>query len=272
MLLKSGKYEEATSCHNRAAEYLLEAMQQTRYAPALESLKLQHTHHLQQTDKLYDRQRRAHMLQIKQNKLQLCSQSAQTLLQGPVVSASSDGSSSSTFHHTATGTSPQGHTEVTTGADNTSPLEEDSVYRTLTENDSLIGFLLRRRQNPDDDKMKSFHSGVPVERVCYQRTKDNFKRCNSEEKEAEDLRLQNEELRKHVKQLLKELEETRKENKQLKERLEGSQTIFSDGDLQSDLLPDLPPLEMPQFDIDFTKESKNNNDDSETDIFGMGSL
>jgi len=62
-------------------EYLLEAMQQTRYKPTLESLKLQHAHHLKQTDKLYDTQRRAQLLQIKHNEKQQHHQAVQTYLQ-----------------------------------------------------------------------------------------------------------------------------------------------------------------------------------------------
>lgn len=69
-------------------EYLLDAMQQTRYKPALESLRLQHAHHLKQTDKLYDRQRRAQLLQIKQNRQQQVHQAVQTTLQVHVYRSS----------------------------------------------------------------------------------------------------------------------------------------------------------------------------------------
>lgn len=272
MLIKSGKYEEAVMCHNRAAEYLLEAMQQTRYSQALESLKLQHAYHLKQTDRLYDRQRRAHMLQIKQNKLQLCHQSTQTVIQGPVVPASAESSSYNSFQHTPPGTSPQHLAEMNSGMERSSPLEEDSIYRTLTENDSLIGLLLRRRQNLNTEDA-SFHSGVPVERVFYSKSKESDKANKSVEREKEELRFDNEDLRKHVQQLLKELDEVKKQNKQLKEKLEGT-LIFSDvGDRELHLIPDLPPLEMPQFDFDLLEqESKKKADDSESDVFGMSPL
>ncbi|XP_053396306.1 nuclear receptor-binding factor 2-like isoform X2 [Mercenaria mercenaria] len=269
MLLKSGKYEEAITCHNRAAEYLLEAMQQTKYSTALDSLQLQHAHHLKQTDKLYDRQRRALMLQIKQNKLQLCHQSTQTYIQGPVVPASTE--SSSTFQNSPPGTSPQHLVEMHSGMENPSPLDEDSIYRTLTEQDSLIGLLLRRKQNLSGNT--SFHSGVPVERVFYSKSGE-ANQGNKVEKETEDLRFHNEDLRKHVQQLLKEVEDVKKENKLLKEKLEGTQPIFSDvGDCDIHLIPDLPPLEMPQFDLDLLEqENKKKADDSETDVFGMSPL
>lgn len=189
-----------------------------------------------------------------------------------MVPANTESSSSSAFQHTPPGTSPQHYGEMNSGTENTSPLEEDSIYRTLTENDSLIGLLLRRRQNLDSDNA-SFHSGVPVERVFYSKSKESNKVNKSTEKETEDLRFHNEDLRKHVQQLLKELEEVKKENKQLKEKHEGTQ-IFSDvGDCELHLIPDLPPLEMPQFDLDLLElENKKKVDDSETDVFGMSPL
>lgn len=67
------------------SEYILDAMQQTTCKTALESLKLQHAHHLKQTDQLYDRQRRAQILQIRQTKSQYINQSTQTLIQVPIV-------------------------------------------------------------------------------------------------------------------------------------------------------------------------------------------
>lgn len=154
--------------------------------------------------------------------------------------------------------------------ENSSPLEEDSIYRTLTENDSLIGLLLRRRQNLDGDNLTSFHSGVPVERVFYSNPKET-NQTNTREKETEDLIVHNDDLRKHVQQLLKEVDDVKKENKQLKEKFEGTQTIFGDvGDSQLHLIPDLPPLEMPEFDLNLLEqESKKKGDDSESDMFGM---
>ncbi|KAL4231975.1 factor 2 [Mactra antiquata] len=263
-LMKSGKFEEAVACHNRAAEFMLEAMQQTRYGPALESLKLQHAHHLKQTDRLYDRQRRAHMLQIKLNKLQHSNQSTQTLLQGPVVPVSSEIS----HQPAATSMSLQQSNDANNSlSDVTSPLDEDSIYRTLTENDSLIGLLLRRRQNLDSDNSASFHSGVPVERVFSATVREDVKQLGGQvATETEDLKAHNDDLRKHVQHLLKELDDIKKENKELKDKYEGSKTLFS----EPCLIPDLPPLEMPQFDVDLLEwESKKKGDDSDSNLTQM---
>lgn len=148
-----------------------------------------------------------------------------------------------------------------------SPLEEDSIYRTLTENDSLIGLLLRRRQNLDGDSSASFHSGVPVERVFSNMSGETPSKVNSQiDKETEDLRSHNDDLRKHVQQLLKELDDVKTENKDLKDKFEGTQTLFS----EPCVIPDLPPLEMPQFDVDLLEwESKKKGDDSDSNPFGM---
>jgi hypothetical protein len=187
-----------------------------------------------------------------------------------VVPAGSE--TSSTFQHTPPGTSPQHLGEMHSGMENPSQLEEDSIYRTLTAQDSLIGLLLRRKQNLGDNNT-SFHSGVPVERVFYSRSKE-ARQNNKSEKETEDLRFHNEDLRQHVQQLLKEVEDVKKENKLLKEKVEGTQPIFSDvGDCELHLIPDLPPLEMPQFDLDLLEqENKKKPDESEADVFGMSPL
>lgn len=254
-LLKNGKFEEAIMCHNRAAEFILEAMQQTKVKTALESLQLQHAHHLKQTEQLFDRQRRAQLLQIKQNKLQHSHQTTQTHLQGPVVQANF-GDQSNSFQ-----TTPMDQNE-------TSPLDDDSIYKTLTEHDSLLGLLIRRRQNLDCNK--SFHSGVPVERIHYSNEGTKSIQKNKKEQETKDLHGQNEDLRKHVQQLLKEVDELKKDKKRLEDRVREnpSAKLFTDvGGSEPELIPDLPPLEMPQFDFDILEyESKRSADNSADSI------
>lgn len=143
-------------------------------------------------------------------------------------------------------------------AQNASPLEDDSIYRTLTEQDSLIGLLLRRRQN-QDEKNLNLHTGVPVERVFFTRDETTRSR-HSPDKETEDLRYHNEDLRKHVTQLLEEVDKLKKENKMLKEKDGIRETIFTDvGSFEPDLIPDLPPLEMPTFDMNLLTESDREN-------------
>ncbi|WAR22168.1 NRBF2-like protein [Mya arenaria] len=286
MLCKAGKFDEAIACHNRAAEYILEAMQQihkdktqdsqklpqshkdwtkllypqqTCTDQALESLRLQHAHHIKQTDRLYDVQRRAQLLQIQQNKLHYCDVGTQTSLQGPVISTSAEHSSPLSSHHPY---------DIQTPCRESSPFDEDTIYHTLTENDSLIGLLLRRRQNCDNSK--SFHSGIPVERVFQSKGSES---PESEDKETKDLRHHNDDLRKHVSQLLKEVDELKRENKKMRVRDEARETIFGDvGHCELDLIPDLPPLEMPTFDIDFLSQDNKTDSEDATNCFGKSPI
>lgn len=253
-LIKAGKFDEAIACHNRAAEFLLEAMQATRYTQALESLRLQHAHHLKQTDKLYDRHRRAQLLQIKTNRRQYCDKSSQTLLQGPVSQALSEHSMPNT-------STPAPEISAVPSWEQSHPLE-DSIYHTLTENDSLIGMLLRRKQNMSAELLHPMHSGVPVERVVFSRG------VADRRKENEDLKFHNEDLRKHVKSLMKELDGLQRENRKLKEKFVTRETIFSDvGQSELETIPDLPPLEMPTFDFNLTDDMENSD---ECDSFDIG--
>lgn len=265
-LIKTGKYDEAIACHNRAAELILEAMQQTTCGTAKESLKLQHAHHLKQTDQLFDRQRRAQILQIKQTKSQFIHQSTQTLIQGPVISANVDQSDPHTFRLSQDQVASENIESI-------SPLDDDPTYRTLTEQDSLIGLLIRRTQNADGPNLKSLHSGVPIERVFY--SKPNISEVNSEKNQLEELRCLNEDLQKHIKQLLQEVDELKRGNKKLQDKISHlesgnmySQSIFSEvGGSGIDTIPDLPPLEMPTFDLDLL-ERKDKKDSSE-DLLGQ---
>lgn len=154
---------------------------------------------------------------------------------------------------------------------NLSPLEDDNIYRTLTEQDSLIGLLLRRRQNQDEVNLNSFHSGVPVERVFFS-NQNTSKARNSPDKETEDLRYHNEDLRKHVTQLLEEVDKLKKENKKLKEK-ELGEAMFTDviGSCGKDFIPDLPPLEMPSFDGNLLISDETDKDQFYSlDISGPG--
>jgi len=142
--------------------------------------------------------------------------------------------------------------EMSSESGETSPLVEDSIYHTLTENDSLIGLLLRRRQNTDHST--SLHSGVPVERVFFSKEANGKE---SEDRVTKDLRFHNEDLRKHVNQLIKEVDDLKRENKNLREKLERG-SLFSDiGQCEMSLIPDLPPLEMPTFDLDLLTQDAN---------------
>lgn len=166
------------------------------------------------------------------------------LLQGPVVSVSSEHSSQTTGDISHNIHDPNMYMH------NTSPLEDDNIYRTLTEQDSLIGILLRRRQNQDEMNLTSLHSGIPVERVFFSKPADIGKSRDSPDKEMDDLRCHNEDLRKHVTQLLDEVDKLKKENKKLKDKGEEGEGMFTEvGSFDLDTIPELPPLEMPTFDF-----------------------
>ena len=149
-----------------------------------------------------------------------------------------------------------------------SSLDDDPTYRTLTEQDSLIGLLIRRTQNADAPNLKSLHSGVPIERVFY--SKANNSETNSELNQIDELRHLNEDLQKHIKQLLQEVDDLKRGNKRLQERNDHiesgnvySQSIFKEvGGSGIEVIPDLPPLEMPTFDFDLleTKEKDSTED------------
>ena len=156
-------------------------------------------------------------------------------------------------------------------ADPAYPFDEDSIYRTLTENDSLIGLLLRRRQNLDGDS--SFHSGVPVERVFHSKPEEDLSKSTKDAHEIHELRGHNEDLRKHVQQLLREVEEVKKENAQLKDKWQSSNTIFTDVmGSQPEMIPDLPPLEMPQFDFDLLDQQNKKFDEDNDSLLGKSPL
>ena len=112
----------------------------------------------------------------------------------------------------------------------------------------------------------SFHSGVPVERVDYSNTKkSNDAETFEKNCEIEELKVNNEDLRRHIHQLLKEVDDLKKENCELTDRLESAHTLFTDvGGSGIEMIPDLPPLEMPQFDFDLL-EAQNRTTDNETD-------
>ena len=188
------------------------------------------------------------------------------LVQGPLTVGSLDGTPSHTRLDPSRSSSD-------TSLDTVGPLEEDSVYRTLTENDSLIGFLIRRRQNLDEQNLNSFHSGVPVERVEYSKLKKTNSSKSSTENHIEELQINNEDLRRHIQQLIKELDDLKKENSELKDKLESSHTLFSDvGGTGIELLPELPPLEMPQFDFDFFEAQSRQSEEELEKTLGNSPL
>lgn len=154
-----------------------------------------------------------------------------------------------------------------------SPLDDDPTYRTLTEQDSLIGLLIRRTQNADGPNLKSLHSGVPIERVFY--SKPNVCEIDPEKNQLDELQHLNEDLQKHIKQLLQEVDDLKRCNKRLQEKIDHlesgnmySQSIFKEvGGSGIEVIPDLPPLEMPTFDFDLL-ERKDDKKGTSEDLLG----
>ncbi|KAL3863912.1 hypothetical protein ACJMK2_005633 [Sinanodonta woodiana] len=281
-MMKSGKFDEALACHMRTAEYILSAMQTTTTTHALESLKLQHQYHLKQTDRLYDRQRRKEILQIQRMRTAQRNQSVQTDIQGPVISLKLE-SNQQTIPVNPSHHGPSFPSNVKKGdngpvdisgqnipsgssyCDFVKDFDDYSVYRTISGTDSLLGYLIRRQQNPDGQDLNSFHSGVPVERVNFSRQLPN--QSKDEEEITGSLIKHNEDLKKHVQHLLKEVDELNKDKQFLIEKvkqLEGSklynpEALFADLQDSPMMLPslDLPPLEIPEFDFDKLNETSS---------------
>ena len=155
-----------------------------------------------------------------------------------------------------------------------SPLDDDPTYRTLTEQDSLIGLLIRRTQNADGPNLKSLHSGVPIERVFY--SKPTVCEVNSEKNQLDSLQCFNEDLQKHIKQLLQEVDDLKSNNKRLQEKVDHleSGSVYSQSILKEvggsgiEVIPDLPPLEMPTFDFDLLEKKEEKTNCSE-DMLGQ---
>ena len=183
------------------------------------------------------------------------------IFQGPVISTNMDQSDAHTFRLSQ-------DQSISDNIESVSSLGDDPTYRTLTEQDSLIGLLIRRTQNADGPNLKSLHSGVPIERVFY--SKPSNSEMSSEQNQLNELRHLNEDLQKHIKQLLQEVDDLKRGNKKLQERIDHlesgntySQSIFKEvGGSGIEVIPDLPPLEMPTFDFDLL-ERKDDKDSSE---------
>ena len=188
------------------------------------------------------------------------------MFQGPVISANMDQSDVNTFRLTQDQVASENIESI-------SPLDDDPTYRTLTEQDSLIGLLIRRNQNADGPNLKSLHSGVPIERMFY--CKPNVSEASSEKNQLEELRLLNEELQKHIKELINEADDLKRVNKKLQEKVDHlesgnmySQSIFKEvGGSGIEAIPDLPPLEMPTFNLDLLE--KTDQKGSSEDLLGQ---
>ncbi|KAL5022483.1 hypothetical protein ScPMuIL_001638 [Solemya velum] len=138
LMLKAGRFQEATSCHQRAAEHLLEALHTSTCRQATDSLRLQHQYHLKQTSWIQERERRAERIyeQKTQKRENSISQGTQTEMSIPAEFDSQ----------------PLGPTESRSSLDSHSspdPMDgshdKHSISQAMTEADSLLVFLNRRK-------------------------------------------------------------------------------------------------------------------------------
>lgn len=217
-------------------------MKLTASIQALESMQLQHQYHLKQQDFLQQRQAKIqHKQNNKTSQQKLVTQSTQTDKQHPT---------------THDGQVVQMLGELSQ--------QEEAAYHAMTETQSVLGILVNRPKTEVDGKTKSSYEPTvtykPLNQSQQQKSTFMIKFPRDEKQIAEELKIQNDELRSTVSQLLKELEESRKENQHLKEKLFSlekgdingkdlfEQCMKDEGDVQ---LPpiELPPLEMPDFDF-----------------------
>ncbi|XP_063432132.1 nuclear receptor-binding factor 2-like isoform X1 [Mytilus trossulus] len=214
MMLKSKKFEEAMICHRRAADYLLEALQTTNSELAKESIYHQHQYHLRQQDNLQhkiDREER-----IQYNK---------TIT--PLVR-----------HNQSTQTDQE--------------VNDEAVLHAMSDTDSVLGFLVNRNKTFNDPRNKDItvHFRSEKQNVAHSITK-----IPRDDKDIlEEMYVKNQELEKQVIQLSREVMDLRGEKKLLHDNLKliesGGKDMFDieEGSCIPDLM--LPPLEMPQFDLD----------------------
>ncbi|XP_046566107.1 nuclear receptor-binding factor 2-like [Haliotis rubra] len=225
-LVRSGKFDDAVDCHKRAAEYLLEAMQLTSSEHALESLRLQHKHHLHQQELILEnrvRIERAHNAQkSSENRT---NQSCQT-----------------------------DDLDTIDGDLDPNHFSEASLYRTMTHTDTLLAFLNQRKDSQEPSSPKT-----SAPRVTF------VKNPNDENTVIQELQTHNEQLQKHVKLLLRDLDSVRRENEQLQTQLREKETlkhVMSEPVFSPDHFTpfDLPPLEMPTLNLDMLQEGLQSDD------------
>ncbi|KAK7494928.1 hypothetical protein BaRGS_00013807, partial [Batillaria attramentaria] len=180
-LLKAGKLEEAIFCQNRAAEYLLEAMQCTDNKMVLDSLRLQHEHHLNKATRL-------HMQQMRREQIAAQRSRARTLVSKEVQ------------------TDPVMLMATRLGKMTLQPslVNTQEIHETLRETDTLLDFIQRRRYDPDLDlQVESASTTASEYLTCH----EGVKKPKDDKTVIEELVGINEMLRGHILQLMSEKEQ-----------------------------------------------------------------
>ncbi|XP_022246609.1 nuclear receptor-binding factor 2-like isoform X1 [Limulus polyphemus] len=243
--LRSGKFEEAISCHQRAADLLDDALKQTSSDKARESLVLQRDFHFRQKA----------VVQYKQNQQDATKKAAENL-KADVARLK-----------TANEEEPPGEQH---------PLNSENIqlaiFRTMAENDSLLQFLIQPNVTTNSETV---NSDCVMESKSYDSIiRGAIKTPKDDKTLIEELRVNNEELKKLVQQLIGKLEKASQENQNLRVTIEdlqrkivgqGSRTLQLMADRNSPYqfspisdsspggglreLPALAPLEIPNFDF-----------------------
>ncbi|XP_046330359.1 nuclear receptor-binding factor 2-like [Haliotis rufescens] len=222
-LVRSGKFDDAVDCHKRAAEYLLEAMQLTSSEHALESLRLQHKHHLHQQELILEKRiriERAHNAQkSSENRT---NQSCQT-----------------------------DDLDTIDGDLDPNHFSEASLYHTMTHTDTLLAFL--------KDSQESSSPKTSAPRVTFNKCPRD-ETAVIEELQAHNEHLQKH-VKRLLRDLDTVRRENEQLQTQLRER-ETLKHVMSEPVFSPDHFTpfDLPPLEMPTLSLDMLQEGLQSDD------------
>ncbi|KAK6185918.1 hypothetical protein SNE40_008052 [Patella caerulea] len=237
-MLKSGNFEGAIQCHASASELILEAMTQTSSNYALESMNLQHRHHIKKMD----------LIQEKCNKIEKYNSKR--------ISKGDNCANKECQTDNIEANIRDALFDVTD-----SPLQlQNEVYQSLAETDTLLNILENRCSSLTGT------SGLPTS--LAQRPRLNYnKHPKDSQTIIEELNIHNKLLRSHVEQMVNEIEQLKKEKNTLSHNLQASKENnltcdISEGHFFQEDFYDLPPLEMPTLDPlffqDETKETAEN--------------
>ncbi|ESO82856.1 hypothetical protein LOTGIDRAFT_155891 [Lottia gigantea] len=235
LLIKNGKYPEAIQCHTEAAECILQAMTLTGSNHALESLKLQHGYHLKKIDQLEEqclREERKESKRLSKGGDNMVNKESQT-----------DNIEASIFDAVADEPS----------------YEYDNVYQTMTETDTLLNFLDKRKTcfETTSGIPAKIHSKAPIKYIKQPKDSQTI---------IEELSIHNDNLRGHIEQLLNEIDSLKAERDNFQKIVNNktgqtplTNDLYERHFSQEDFY-DLPPLEMPTLGPEFYDDaSKSEN-------------
>ena len=207
------------------AEYILNAMVKANSNQAKDSLQLQHKHHFRQQD----------IIRLKMKQVQV-----------------DDLKKSETSHTAGAGAAPISSESPKMDSENINPA---SYYRIMEETDTLVQFLIKRNRSQSGQLKAPLCPVGPVEGA----TGSNMSKLPKDDKQMiEELQMHNEDLRKHVCNLLKEVESYQEENEALRLKVEKLEKELSRAHCEKQTPNEferfvdeaLPPLETPDFNFE----------------------